>query len=580
MRSILQCICLLCSTSVFAQGGWIKDTNPLNDAALYTAIYNYVGVSFVELNGDVFPDLLVSPKTVFINNGDGTFTESDPLPFTLMNGVSGNSASDLDNDGDNDVVVACVPSSVFFNDGTGVFTDMSASVPDFDTYGSWAVAIGNMNNDRGLDFAFAHAAGYHAPATSEPCRVYVQQISGFDPISISVPPITDELNPYTNPYWSDYDLDGDMDLFMASGPVMGIPDFDFCFINMKIETGADSLQLMTEELFAAQTQDGQCYNFIDFDNDQDLDLCLTNYYSASTRLYQNNDGEYTVVATPFSTTTTNIANCWGDYDNDGDQDVIITNDNQKTRYYRNNGDATFSYLASGFTTPTATNGITNGDFDNDGDLDLFTNGLGNNGNTSSVGLFINDTVAANRGFISFSLKGVTSNRSALGAIVKLKATINGIPTWQMREINAQNTFQGQNDLRVHFGLGNAFSVDSLIIMWPAGHVEMFTGILANAFYAVTEGEGLQNLSAQNAPLLESFRVYPNPVAQMLHVRFNSQMHKTHTWQIMDVQGRNLLTGSFQAQQLDIQMTTLPEGVYVLVISDGVSLSSKTIIKHN
>ena len=183
-----------------------------------------------------------------------------------------------------------------------------------------------------------------------------------------------------------------MDLFMASGPVMGIPDYDFCYKNLKIETGIDSLVPMTTELFATQTQDGQCYNFIDYDNDSDFDLCLTNYFSAPTRMYKNTGGIYTSISTAFTTTTTNIANCWGDYDNDGDLDVIITNDNQITKYYRNNGGISFTYLSGGFTTPTATNGITNADYDNDGDLDVFTNGDGNNGNTSSEDIYVNDTV--------------------------------------------------------------------------------------------------------------------------------------------------------------------------------------------
>jgi len=580
MRNSFLLTCCLFSASANAQGGWIKDSNPLNDAATYTTIYNYVGVSFAELNGDNYPDLIVSPKSIFLNNGDGTFTESTPLPFTLMNGVAGNSAADLDNDGDNDIIVACVPSKVFFNDGSGDFADMSDAVPDFDTYGAWGVAIGDLNEDRGPDFAFAHAAGYHAPAASEPCRVYMQQLPGFEPLSISAPPITDELNSYTNPYWSDYDLDGDMDLFMASGPVMGVPDYDFCYKNMKRETGEDSLQLMTTELFAAQTQDGQCYNFIDYDNDADLDLCLTNYFSAPTRMYQNNDGIYSVVTMPFSTTTTSIANCWGDYDNDGDLDVIITNDNQKTRYYRNNGDASFSYLATGFSTPTATNGVANADFDNDGDLDLFTNGLGNNGNTSSVGLFINDTVAGNRSFVNLHLIGETSNRSALGAIIRIKATINGIPTWQMREINAQNTFQGQNDLRVHFGLGDAIDLDSLIILWPSGAEEIYVNYAANNFYEITEGIGISELPTFNAIQQHNLKIYPNPSTGIVYISLSEiPLGPSVQFQVVDIQGRVLLFGNVNTVTHLINLEVVPKGVYIIRVVDEVTTFTSLVMKH-
>jgi hypothetical protein len=183
---------------------------------------------------------------------------------------------------------------------------------------------------------------------------------------------------------------------------------------------------MTSELFAIQIQDGQCFNFVDYDNDGDFDLCLTNYYSAPTRFYKNNGGTYLSIPTPFTTATTNIANCWGDYDNDGDLDVIITNDNQITRYYRNDN-GVFVFLSNGLSTPTATNGAANADYDNDGDLDVFFNGVGNNGNTTSVGLYRNDTVAGNRKWVNIKLTGTASNKSALGAIVRLKSTINGQP---------------------------------------------------------------------------------------------------------------------------------------------------------
>ena len=70
----------------------------------------------------------------------------------------------------------------------------------------------------------------------------------------------------------------------------------------------------------------------------------------------------------------------------------------------------------------------------------------------------NDAVAGTRKWVNYTLKGTLSNKSAIGARIKIKATINGNPVWQTRMISAQNSFQGQNDLRVHFGLNDATSV--------------------------------------------------------------------------------------------------------------------------
>jgi len=578
MRIVMIMLFSITGHHLFAQGGWIFDTNPLNDLTDYTTIYPYVGASFVEMNGDVFVDLYAAPDKLFLNNGDGTFSAIAPLDFDILNATAGSSWADLDNDGDNDVIIAASPSKIFFNDGSANFSDSTSEVPEFSNYGSWAGAIGDYNEDPLLDFIFVHANGFHPGTDPSPCKLYEQTEPSFSSEQITGYNFTTELYSYTNPFWSDYDLDGDMDLFIASGPVMGVPDYDFCYKNMYTETGDDTLMVMTTELFATQKQDGQCYNFIDYDNDLDLDLCLTNYFSAQTRFYKNNGGSYSTITTPFTTTTTNIANCWGDYDNDGDLDVIITNDNQVTKYYNNDGDGSFTFLPGGFSTPTATNGITNADYDNDGDLDIFTNGVGNNGNTTSVGLFINDTVAANRHSVNLHLVGVSSNRSAIGAIVKLHATINGNAQWQVREVNAQNSFQGQNDLRVHFGLGDADMIDTLMINWPSGIVESYYNYPADKFYEITEGEGMINLPvAEHIEHQNNVSIYPNPAANYLMVE-TAITDQFDRYLIADILGGEIQSGSMHQLQTMLSVEELPAGIYYLILQSSEGKIAKQFVK--
>jgi hypothetical protein len=566
------------TTCLWAQGGWIKDTNPANDAATYTTSYPYVGASFIELNGDRYVDIFAPPTTLLMNNGNGTFSEITSLPFTPTVAISGSSAVDLDNDGDNDLTIACVPSRVFFNDGTGTFSDSSAQVPAFIHHGSWAVAAGDYNEDRELDFIFAYANGQHPGTFPAPCRLYKQQSPGFHPLQVEVHPFTDSLSSYSNPYWSDYDLDGDMDLFIANGAGDGTSVLDFCYKNLKIELGVDSLERNTSDLFTLLTQDGKCYNFIDYDNDEDLDLCITNDYGAPSRLFRNDGGIYMLESTPFTTIATNVSNCWGDYDNDGDLDVIITNKTESSKYYRNDG-SIFTYLPTGFTTPTATNGIANADYDNDGDLDIFINGLGSNGNASSAGLYINDTVAGNRNFVNLDLIGTTSNRSAIGAIVRLRAIINGNPVWQMREVNAQNTHQGQNDLRVHIGLGNATNIDSLVITWPSGLKEMYTNQGVNAFYQITEGAGSINLSAENNELDNAVLIFPNPTANEVQINLAPAFENEHmNYQLTDMYG-NILQQQTILGNTRISMENLSSGVYFIRMSNATSTLVKKLIKQ-
>ncbi len=164
---------------------------------------------------------------------------------------------------------------------------------------------------------------------------------------VNMPSLTDTLAPFTVPTWSDYDQDGDMDLFIGSGPG-GSTSTDFLYKNLLIETGIpDLVRLLTVPLATDQV-DGQVWNWIDYDNDGDLDAFLTNYSTVPNNLYRNNNGTYermtaaqvgTIVSDPGSY----LANLWGDFDNDGDLDCFVTRDvPQQSRYYNNNGNGTFT----------------------------------------------------------------------------------------------------------------------------------------------------------------------------------------------------------------------------------------------
>jgi hypothetical protein len=81
---------------------------------------------------------------------------------------------------------------------------------------------------------------------------------------------------------------------------------------------------------------------------------------------------------------------------------------------------------------------------------------------------------------------VKSNRSAAGARVRL--TAGG--TTQVREVKAGSSYLGQNDLRVHVGLGKATKIDRLEVRWPNGQNEVVEGAAVNQILTVTEGTGI------------------------------------------------------------------------------------------
>ncbi len=125
-------------------------------------------------------------------------------------------------------------------------------------------------------------------------------------------------------------------------------------------------------------------------------------------------------------------------------------------------------------------GLCWGDYNNDGFLDiLVTYGPGtrnslfrHNGNTNH--------------WLKVKLDGRASNRSGIGAKVRVNATIGGRTFWQMREISGQGSYGVDNGLIAHFGLGDATNVTTLRIEWPSGIVQELQNVATNQFLTVVE----------------------------------------------------------------------------------------------
>jgi hypothetical protein len=59
----------------------------------------------------------------------------------------------------------------------------------------------------------------------------------------------------------------------------------------------------------------------------------------------------------------------------------------------------------------------------------------------------------------------------------------------MREVTAGSSYLGQNDLRVHFGLGRTAALERLEIRWPNGQMETVPNVGINRIVTITEGKG-------------------------------------------------------------------------------------------
>jgi hypothetical protein len=240
-------------------------------------------------------------------------------------------------------------------------------------------------------------------------------------------------------------------------------------------------------------------SWADFDGDGDHDLFVANFDKENV-LYQN-DGAGNldpVRGEPIAEETAGASkgHAWADYDLDGDLDLFVANGtygpDMRNFLYLNRGDGSFVRELTGeFLSHADTSaGAAWADYDRDGDLDVF---VANWGSSDQVNRFYRNTASetTGRGWVSFRLRSSPPNTHGWGAKVRAKVTLGDESRWMTRWNIPTTGYGSQNDLAVHFGLGAAERVDSLVIRWPSGHTDVHTGVAGRRFWTVTEDGALE-----------------------------------------------------------------------------------------
>ena len=137
-------------------------------------------------------------------------------------------------------------------------------------------------------------------------------------------------------------------------------------------------------------------------------------------------------------------------------------------------------LGGAFAAPRVGRGLACGDFDRDGDVDLLL--TTNNGPAL---LLRNDQLAGNKS-IRLRLTGTTSNRDAIGALVRV---YHG-GTSQTRMVKGGSSYLSQSELPLTFGVGRRDRVDRVVVTWPNGRTEDFANVPAGRAYDCVEAKGL------------------------------------------------------------------------------------------
>ena len=252
-------------------------------------------------------------------------------------------------------------------------------------------------------------------------------------------------------------------------------------------------------------QAGMGLGVADYDCDGSFDIFKTNFADDTCNLYHNNgDGTFTDLSFNSGIGINNTYVAWGcgfiDYDNDGWSDIVQINGHvypEIDKYnfgetfknprlvYKNLGNGRFKDVSSemgpGITAKYSSRGAAFGDYDNDGGMDMVI--LNMNERPS----LLHNVGGNKKNWIKLKLLGTKCNRTAIGARARV---ITGKHI-QMDEVSSGTSVMSQNDLRLHFGVGNAETIDAIEVKWPTTQkVERFTQVKANQILTLREGAGI------------------------------------------------------------------------------------------
>ncbi|UCE19883.1 MAG: VCBS repeat-containing protein [Gemmatimonadota bacterium] len=433
------------------------------------------GVAWGDYDGDGYLDMYITndgPNILYRNNGHGTFTD-----VAIQAGVdqpaegTGAAFFDYDNDGDLDIYVENYYSAdiLYRNDGDGTFTDVTHDAGLGHTGWNGGTAIGDYNNDGYLDIYISVHTGAN-----------VLYKNNGDGTFTDVTPRAGvgDTGYGTGVAFADYDNDGDADLYVGN---QGYPDI------LYRNNGDGTFSDVTSMAMLGHPGHSSCPEFGDFDNDGDLDLYLCNYgynYTDPNILYRNNgDGTFTDVTENAGVGDINKGADarFGDCDNDGDLDIYLANRGQANVLYQNNGDGTFTDVAreTGVDDQGYGLGTGWGDYDNDGDLDIYVV------NSDRTNILYQNNTSGNHWLVVRTV-GTISNRDGIGARVALVAG----DLRQTREVGGRSGNYGQNSIPVEFGLGQHTQVDSIVIRWPSGIVQVLTDVPADQYLTIVESAHL------------------------------------------------------------------------------------------
>ena len=554
----------------------------------YLSYYNGGGVAAGDVNGDGLPDLYftsnVGPNRLYINKGNYRFEDvTDRAGVGGTGGwTTGVTMADVNGDGKLDIYVSGVSylsmhghNVLYINNGDGTFTDRTKEYGlDFEGYSTQAVFF-DYDGDGDLDMYLLNYSTHGERTTGGPAdrqvrnpragdRLYRNDGGHFVDVSAKAGIYGGAEGFGLGVVVSDVNQDGCPDLYVAND----FQENDFLYINNCNGTFTESIDRLTGHT----SRFSMGVDAADFNNDLRPDIISmdmlpdreeilkTSASSESFNLYSmrvkagyhpqfarnmlqlnRGAGHFSEIGNlaGVSATDWSWAPLFADLDNDGRKDLFITNGiyrrpndldyidfvgtevNQASlaqgnsrrnmalvgkmpqvplaKYaFRNNGNLTFTNVADawGLGQKGFSNGAAYVDLNNSGALDLVVNNI-----NAPASIYRNHAREQNGNHsLRVTLRGDGANTAGIGANV----TIWHGATHQMLEMMPTRGFLSSVDPRLHFGLGRSLLVDSLRVVWPDHRFQVLARVPADSALTLEQrqatGRFVYGREAQAPPL--------------------------------------------------------------------------------
>jgi hypothetical protein len=458
-----------------------------------------------------------SPK-LYRNNGNQTFTDVTSKTGVGKAGYPNSvTASDLNNDGWTDLYITNdfeSPDFLYINNGDGTFSDVTSqfNLDKILTFSTGAT-FGDINGDGFPELFVGNYFDFFEGEISQLTPTIVSELNRPSRDHLFMNNAGSYFTEMTEDYnimhegfgfggaFTDYDNDGDLDLYVVN-------DFgNRASPNRLYKNEFPKLPFeeVSEEMKVDFGFNAMGTGIGDINNDGWLDYQITNITESPIVVNQGNNQPFIEkgeeLGTAYGILQTEIGDVvpvtWGtiffDYDNDTDLDLfnsngalnpsVIPNPNL---FFENQGEV---FIEIGIQAGLSDNGIGRGaatfDYDNDGDLDLFVVNQTPVENAAVVGtikskLYRNDASVKN--WLKIKLNGLKNESRGLGS--RIEVYVGNLK--MIREIDGGSSHESQNSSIAHFGLGDHTIADSVVVRWLDGQIQSIKHVEANQLIEISE----------------------------------------------------------------------------------------------